>query len=417
MRRQVGLVKRGGVYYFRARIPGAYRTASARKEIWRSLRTRDPEEARYLAARFWADLIGSVGGRSAKVATTPSNSLPQAHRVPRLAFEAIFEYWTGQGDEKRPRTLMDARTALSRLAKVVSHTDASKVTNRDAIAYKDALLESGISPPTCKKLLGLCRALFGLASANGLIDANPFASVPLRYRKPVLRPRTSFSRDDLIRIFGSPVFSMQVRPRGGAGEASFWIPLIAVSSGMRLEEIGQLRLTDLIESDGELALRVKPDANVGTTVKTAASVRMIPLHRLLLESGIKAYAQDLRAKGEAWLFPAVRSAAVRQRTSSWSQWFGRYLRQEVGIEDRRKTFHSFRHTFKDLCREVGVPKEIHDRLTGHAAADVSDRYGGDAFPARPLRDAVRQIDLGFIVVTPPSYRSHSGAAGSIPMKR
>ena len=125
---------------------------------------------------------------------------------------------------------------------------------------------------------------------------------------------------------------------------------------------------------------------------------------LLLQIGIQRYAEELGERGETWLFPRVRSAPCRQRTSSWSQWFGRYLRKVVGITDRRKTFHSFRHTFKDLCREAGVTKEIHDRLTGHAGVDVSDRYGGDNFPVRPLCAAVRSLDLEFIATMIPAYR-------------
>ena len=49
-----------------------------------------------------------------------------------------------------------------------------------------------------------------------------------------------------------------------------------------------------------------------------------------------------------------------------------------------------RHTFKRQCRECGIPKDIHDAITGHPSADVADRYGGE-YPLKPLSDAMRTL--------------------------
>jgi integrase len=67
-----------------------------------------------------------------------------------------------------------------------------------------------------------------------------------------------------------------------------------------------------------------------------------------------------------------------------------YAREQAGITDPRKVFHSFRHTFKRQCRECGIPKDIHGAITGHPSGDVADRYGG-AYPLRPLADAMRRL--------------------------
>jgi hypothetical protein len=60
---------------------------------------------------------------------------------------------------------------------------------------------------------------------------------------------------------------------------------------------------------------------------------------------------------------AAPSGEGRQRAAAWSKWFGRHLRLTVGIA---KVFHSLRHTFKRMCRDAGLPEEMHDALTGHA---------------------------------------------------
>ena len=124
-------------------------------------------------------------------------------------------------------------------------------------------------------------------------------------------------------------------------------------------------------------------------MKNDSSRRQIPIHPKLIELGLIKKFSGMNGK----IFPLLKSAGDRQLTASWSQWFGRYLRQEVGITDKRKTFHSFRHTFKDLCRFGKISKEIHDKLTGHASSDVGDGYGSGIYPLKPMAEAITRIDL------------------------
>lgn len=37
--------------------------------------------------------------------------------------------------------------------------------------------------------------------------------------------------------------------------------------------------------------------------------------------------------------------------------------------------HGFRHSFKTMCRQAGIPEEIHDAMTGHDDGAVSRHYG------------------------------------------
>ena len=38
--------------------------------------------------------------------------------------------------------------------------------------------------------------------------------------------------------------------KGGAGEAAYWLPLLALFTGARLEELAQLRVSDLASEEG-----------------------------------------------------------------------------------------------------------------------------------------------------------------------
>ena len=93
------------------------------------------------------------------------------------------------------------------------------------------------------------------------------------------------------------------------------------------------------------------------------------------------------------LFPKLVENVNSQCTSSFSKWFGRYLCSTIGITDKRKTFHSFRHGFKEACRVAEITKELHDKLTGHISSDVDDGYGGDLYPLMPLYNAIKKIEF------------------------
>jgi len=68
------------------------------------------------------------------------------------------------------------------------------------------------------------------------------------------------------------------------------------------------------------------------------------------------------------------------------------MRNVIGIADKRKVFHSFRHTFKDACRAAGIGQEIHDALTGHAEGDNEGRnYGAGQHPLKPLAAAIKNV--------------------------
>jgi integrase len=52
------------------------------------------------------------------------------------------------------------------------------------------------------------------------------------------------------------------------------------------------------------------------------------------------------------------------------------VREKLGIKDRRiQPAHAFRHRFKTMCRDAGIPQETHDALTGHSIDGEGAAYG------------------------------------------
>ena len=213
----------------------------------------------------------------------------------------------------------------------------------------------------------------------------------MRGSKVAAEARLPYETEDLKRIFASRIYTdSSYRPTACAGEAAYWLPLLGLFTGARLEELGQARVEDVKEAEGMRFLDIS-DAEEGKSVKSASSRRRVPIHPELVRLGLLEYVEERRKVGEGRLFPQLRQDRFGKWTQNWSKWWGRYAREQAKIIDPRKVFHSFRHTFKHACRACGIPEDVHDALTGHSSGRGLGRTYGGAYPLKPLAGAMRKL--------------------------
>lgn len=163
----------------------------------------------------------------------------------------------------------------------------------------------------------------------------------------------------------------------------FWLPLIGAHSGMRINEIAQLLLSDLVMLDGVHCFNVtdSPDpdeepeeAARAKTIKTEAGKRIVPVHAQLIELGLWAYADALKSAGHSRLFPDLVGGRDGPGQPASKQ-FGRYC-DRIKLTDAELVFHSFRHGAVGRMRSAKVAKELRMVVVGHSAAeDTHDDYG------------------------------------------
>lgn len=303
----------------------------------------------------------------------------------------LLSYWKQQATPA-VRSAEAASYAIQGLTTLTGNKPASKITKADVVSYKDKRLES-VSPETVQKDLNLIKAIFNCAVRNAKLTANPAEGVIAPAIKGKKKARIPFSLEELQRIFTSSIYSESYRPKGGAGEASFWLPLMALFTGARLTELGQLLIEDIQEEQGIKYFFITTDSSddddetTTKSLKTESSRRRVPIHPELLRCGLIEHVSTMQKAGHKRLFPAIKSAS-QQLTAPYSKWFNRMLREKLDITDKRKVFHSFRHTFKDACRISSILSEHHDRLTGHENKNIGDDYGDEHYPLKPLSDAM-----------------------------
>lgn len=333
------------------------------------------------ALAFWKEGSGVQGGRKPRELT----AMEAASAVQRFT-ELHGDVRIAEITKKRVQDFAAAISAMpSRLPKKLSKLPLPELLREDLREFPSR------APATINKAFTLLSAIVEHARKRSDHEEavswpNHFPSAWIEGDDSEERGREPFNADDLRRIFiDGPVHGQGGRQNGGQGEAQFWLPLLALFTGARLAELGQLRACDVQADDGGI-----PFISIGTSggrkVKTKTSIRRVPVHLELRLMGFLTYVERRRAADgqEASLWPLLGSAERRALTAAWSQWWGNYQgRKPISITDERKVFHSFRHLFKDMCRDAGLSEDVHDALTGHAAGkSVGRGYGSGHSVAR-----------------------------------
>ena len=115
------------------------------------------------------------------------------------------------------------------------------------------------------------------------------------------------------------------------------------------------------------------------------------MHSTLLYLGFQDHVEKLRKRGETGLFSELkRGRDGYGQAVSW--WFSRY-KESVGIYDKKKCFHSFRHTVIDFFNHAEVNERVAKSITGHT--DGSKSYGryGDGYKPKILKDVIEVLDF------------------------
>jgi len=242
-----------------------------------------------------------------------------------------------------------------------------------------------MSQTTVNKYLIRIASFFKWAHRHKYISSNEFEGLTLAKHKrgKQSEERSIYSTSDLVQLLQSLEFD-KARPE------QFWIPLISLYSGLRLNEVCQLHLTDIKDHEGVPCFSVNEEGD--KEVKTASSVRLVPVHPVLIDLGLLDYVEKLRRRGSVRLWGRLQ----KQRDGygqAFGKWYQRFNRSKI-TKERGKVFHSFRHTFTNALKQAGVSESVSAQLIGHGQATITfGRYGKD-YIASVLLEAVRLVDYG-----------------------
>jgi integrase len=309
-----------------------------------------------------------------------------------LTLTGILDGWwkEAQATGRKPSTHESYRNTMTGLVSFLKHDDAKRVTPDDIVRFKDHRLatinpRSGkpVSAKTVKDsdLAGL-KTLFAWAVSNRKLSSNPATGITIKLGKQAKLRGKGFTDAEAEAILKAALKLTRGGETAGTFAAKRWVPWLAAYTGARVGELAQLRKQDVAREGGHWTIRLTPEAG---TIKTNEA-RTVVLHPHLVELDFPAFAEAAPA-GHLFLKPAPNGdvlGPLRGLKNRLAE-FSRSLVTDPNVAPT----HGWRHRFKTVGMEVGIPTRILDAIQGHAPRTAAEGYG--EVTVKAMADAMERV--------------------------
>ncbi len=319
----------------------------------------------------------------------------------RLLTEAI-------GPEKPVRSISREDCRALRDLLVAMPPNATKrfpnATIQEVVEIAKARGLPAISAGSVNSYLNNLSSIFNYAVEEEYMDKNPAKGLQVAENVKKKDKKHPFTMDQLKAIFNAPLYTGclndgngyatpgNVRPRGGR----FWVPLLSLFTGMRLNECCQLDVTDVKTLDGVACILIREDSEGAgddgdrKRVKSEAGERFVPVHPELERLGFLAHVAAMQKKEEKRIFPDLLAGANGYYSDPFSKWFRRFL-DKTGANEGKVSFHSFRHNYRDALREADISRERVRALGGWTDGGGAEDIYGKGLKASTLRAEIEKV--------------------------
>lgn len=416
----------GDTYYFRRRVPVDLLERVGEKYFKRTLNTKDLQEAKIrlrrvasehdeLIKKLRSELMLSSAAAETWLATDgtlmmryqdPLAPKPYGKSVSQLLPDVL-------GAKPYSQASIDAmKLAARRFTEICGEIDVTHVSRYHIETFRDVLRRLPKYPPhKVRRMMAPDQADW--ADMNGtnrigvkrINDAlmwvqhilkyaydktsafqdrawtNPVSGFVTKVREGEMEERLPFSIEQLEIVFGRDVYGQAATP------ALFWVPLILLFTGARLNEISQSAAVDVVNS-GTPHFDLFSRKN-GRTAKTAAGYRKVPIHQDLIDLGLLEYSKVLQDAGENYLFPELPHHRSRHRADKLSDAFITMFRghgqkhPQSELNTPHLATHSLRHSFETNALGAGVEAEMLDIFVGHTPVGEGRKHYAKTLRQQP----------------------------------
>lgn len=432
------LQNRNGHYHLRIRIPSDLSETICARELVKSLKTKDKKTATVAAMPFQEGIFktfsllrsGFITGEQASshlsslLGTKREISLPtqvetsdSALTTPKdnkRSLSTIVKHFIqdrqhGWGQKTKMENEGSYRLVLDILGDVdITCVDRSTVRNlRDKLLMLPANLyklfpkktasevlkvmdsdspPQGITPmsiTSVNKHISRFSTLMKFCIKEGYVKTNPATGLKMKQKRRPDEERKAYSNEDIERITKN-------LPKPSGRPERFWIPLIGLLSGLRLDEICSLYVEDVKKVEGVWCFDI--NENHDKKVKTLSSIRIVPLHPSLIKLGFLEYHLKMLKAGHPRLWMNLQWRKADGYGNAFGKWFQRFNRQCV-TSDPQKSFHSLRHSFADTLKQAGTSEVLISELMGHLNGNITTGRYGKRFKAGVLLEALKMLSF------------------------
>ena len=283
------------------------------------------------------------------------------------------------------------------------------------LSIKEVMKLKGVTPQSrinVNKCLTRLTTFMRFGVSQGYIKENYIdgMKIPIS-KKDERKKREPFSQEDLVKILNPKTYldytidykkissnqhtTFRTNKNVKLSNPYYWSFIIGIFSGMRTNEISQLRIDDIVK-EGNVWMMII-DETQGKRVKTTSSIRKVPVHPTLIKSlGLLDYVEIIKSKGFDRIFPEL----TKDRdgySSKISRHYNQNFLPSIGVWKKQvKVLYSTRHTFINRCYKKGVDRDIIKSIVGHEPDFTMDVYGGNPFTPKQLYQGISKVSYSNI---------------------
>ncbi len=241
-------------------------------------------------------------------------------------------------------------------------TDISEITAQILEDYI-AKLHQQYKPKTVKRKIASLKAFFHYLEYKDIIDRNPFSKIQVRFREPVILPKTIPLHT--IEAFLSTIYNQRknaktdYQRKNALRDAA--VTELLFATGMRISELCALKNEDINLYDGTILIYGKGDKERRIQIGNESVISILleykdTFHKEALDSNNFFINQS----GSVLSDQSVRRMIVKYSS--------------LAAIDMHITPHMFRHTFATSLLEADVDIRYIQEMLGHSSINITEIY-------------------------------------------
>jgi integrase len=251
-----------------------------------------------------------------------------------------------------------------------------------------------ISPKTFHFYINTSIEFMTWLEAQGYVDNTRLKTVLQSSKKNVAKRttihRVPFDEEDLKKIFTSK----QYLTGNFKKAADYWLPLIALFTGARIGELCQLTLGDIKKIEDVYCFDINEGGDHKSIKNQSGSLRIIPIHKELINLDFIGYVEELRKNNQINLFP-FEPKNKRNQYHATQKRLSTFL-NKVGIvstDKASKVFHSFRHTVRTKLVDASIDERVIDSIIGHTSEErsIGNKFYSHSQLIKQKTDAMKKL--------------------------
>ena len=262
-------------------------------------------------------------------------------------------------DEK---TLKAYRIDLRQFYNLASVTDISEITSQILEDYI-ARLHQQYKPKTVKRKIASLKAFFHYLEYKDIIDRNPFNKIQVRFREPVILPKTIPLHT--IEAFLSAIYNQRrhaktdYQRKNALRDAA--VTELLFATGMRISELCALKNDNMNLYDGTILIYGKGDKERRIQIGNESVINILQEYKNTFHNEpLDNNNFFINQSGSVLSDQSVRRMIVKYSS--------------LAAIDMHITPHMFRHTFATSLLEADVDIRYIQEMLGHSSINITEIY-------------------------------------------